>query len=232
MFDELYNKKETGYYEYTRPEMRTYVPVGARRMLDVGCGRGGFSSYFKQQRQVEVWGIEMNADAAVHAGRVLDRMFCGEFFSVALNLESQLFDAIVFNDVLEHMLEPEKELKNTIRLLAPGGVVVASIPNFLFWPSLRELLVEQDWRYRDAGILDKTHLRFFTRKSIIRLFADAGYIVDRCEGINIYPGTWRFRWAKRFLRHRLDAFCPAQYAIIARPLPSVLDETFTTGPIQ
>lgn len=219
MLEETYKQKERGYYGYARPEMRPFIPAQTRRMLDVGCGNGSFSNHFKTALGVETWGIELLADAATEARKTLDRVFQGDFDSTLPLLPLYSFDTIVFNDVLEHLLDPEKALKDSLPLLAPCGAVVASIPNFIFWPNLRKLIASRDWEYTDAGILDKTHLRFFTRKSILRLFASAGYTVEKCQGINPYQWTWRSRWLHTLFKARIDDFCPAQYAVVAHAKP-------------
>lgn len=216
MLKSSYEQKHGEYYEYSRKEMRPFVPIGLKRMLDVGCGQGNFSRYFKDSAAVETWGIEMMPEAAGKAGTVLDRVLCGDFNSIAPTLPQNSFDAVIFNDVLEHMLEPEIALKDALGLLGPNGAVVASIPNFIFWPNLRQMITSKDWQYTDAGILDRTHLRFFTRKSILRLFTSAGYDIEQCVGINPYTWTWRSRWLYTLFKAQLGDFCPAQYAIVAR----------------
>ena len=217
MLNNSYEQKERDYYEYSRVEMRPFIPVGTRRLLDVGCGQGNFARHFKESASVETWGVEMMSQAAGKAETVLHRVFCGDFQTIAPNMPEKYFDAIVFNDVLEHMLEPEQALNAAAPLLSPQGAVVASVPNFIFWPNLRKLIMTRDFQYSDTGILDRTHLRFFTQKSILRLFTSSGYIVERCEGINLYPWTWRSRWLLSLLKSHAADFSPAQYAVVARP---------------
>lgn len=96
----------------------------------------------------------------------------------------QQFDCVVFNDVLEHLVDPWEALGASINLLSPSGCIVSSIPNVRYYKVLKQLLFKKDWRYVEAGILDRTHLRFFTEKSILRLFHTCGYRVDVIKGIN------------------------------------------------
>jgi 2-polyprenyl-3-methyl-5-hydroxy-6-metoxy-1,4-benzoquinol methylase len=83
-----------------------------------------------------------------------------------LDLPEEAFDCIVCNDVLEHLITPWQVLGKLAILLKPGGHFVASIPNVQYWGVLKDLVFEGDWRYADEGVLDVTHLRFFTRRSI------------------------------------------------------------------
>ena len=204
------------YFEHPRSEMLAYVPAQARRVLDVGCGAGVFGAQLRQQRQAEVWGVEPDAQAAAQARGRLDRVFCATFDGCA-ELPAGHFDCVVFNDVLEHMVEPEAALRRARPLLAPSGVVVASIPNVLEYNTLRDVLLHQDWRYVDAGVLDRTHLRFFTRKSMKRLFESAGYTVARLEGINRFGRSRLLAALNLLTRGRFEDLHYIQFAVVARP---------------
>ncbi len=183
-------EKALGYFEHDRPEVRALIPAHAQRVLDVGCGAGALGTALKLEREpgLEVVGIELDAAAAQRAGEELDRVLTGDAIARLAELRSGSFDAIVFADLLEHLADPQAALAHARRLLAPGGVVVASLPNVRHWSVLRQLL-EGDFRYEAAGILDRTHLRFFTRKSAQRLFAAAGFAVERCQGVHWDQGA-------------------------------------------
>jgi 2-polyprenyl-3-methyl-5-hydroxy-6-metoxy-1,4-benzoquinol methylase len=204
------------YFEHERPEMLELVPRTAKRVLDVGCGAGAFSARLKRERSVETWGVEMNPGAAREASRRLDKVICAPFDS-SFDAGPTRFDCIVFNDVLEHMASPETALKAAHAILSPQGVVLASIPNARHLSVVWELVVQGDWRYRDAGILDRTHLRFFTRTSILRLFRDQGYEVRRCEGINEAAGR-KYRCLNVMFLNRLTEMRYLQYAVVAAPV--------------
>jgi 2-polyprenyl-3-methyl-5-hydroxy-6-metoxy-1,4-benzoquinol methylase len=182
--------KPAQYYGRQRPEMLPYVPTSARHILEVGCGAGQFSAQLRNSER-ELWGVEMDPEAADKAKQALDKVLCGDVDSLFADLPAHYFDCIIFNDVLEHLVDPFGLLRRLHTLLAPGGVVVASIPNVRYFFNLRELLMERQWRYRDYGIMDRTHLRFFTRYSIEDMFRDAGYAVRRIDGINGFK-SWKF----------------------------------------
>jgi 2-polyprenyl-3-methyl-5-hydroxy-6-metoxy-1,4-benzoquinol methylase len=181
-----YLKKNSEYYEGTRPEIQELVPADCRRLLDIGCAYGGFGAELSSKRTIEVWGVELNPVAAATAEKCLQKVYTGAF-NESLNLPEGYFDTITFNDVLEHMPDPGSTLRFAKKLLSPRGVVVASVPNFRYFPNMWELCVKKSARYHQAGIMDKTHLRIFTRSSIPHIFEEAGLKVTHLAGIN---GRW------------------------------------------
>src|SRR5215831_5540035 len=185
--DPDYAPKSADYFTEARPEMLPFVPANCRRLLDVGCGTGTFGASLKQNRQIEVWGVEPFASAAAKAADKLDRVITGPF-EPETDLPAGAFDCIVFNDVLEHMVDPEQALRYAKILLSPGGTVLASIPNVRHLPVLWHLAVRGRWEYGDCGLLDRTHLRFFTKSAILSMFQNEGYEVRSIAGINPYWG--------------------------------------------
>ncbi|KQV79076.1 hypothetical protein ASD15_20650 [Massilia sp. Root351] len=209
----------TPYQDFARVQMLPFVPQQARRVLDVGCHMGGFGRALKARGQTEVWGVEPNPDTASVAARSLDRVLTG-LFSAELALPDHYFDAVVFNDVLEHMPDPWAALKLAAGKLAPQGSIVASIPNLRHIDNLLHIVRDRDFNYEATGIRDRTHLRFYTRKSLPRLFEESGLEILALEGINedwwtpSLPRRLAFRVFKSFLadtRH-------IQYAVVARPI--------------
>jgi 2-polyprenyl-3-methyl-5-hydroxy-6-metoxy-1,4-benzoquinol methylase len=164
-----------------------------------------------------VWGIDINPESVKTAAGQLDRAACGSFADMLGEYPDHYFDAILFNDVLEHLIDPYTFLERLKCKLAPGSVVVASIPNIRHFKTFRKLVFGRDWEYEDSGILDRTHLRFFTRNSIHNMFRRLGYDVLQCEGIHMTKSLkpWIYHvlsfgiWGldTRFL----------QFAVVARP---------------
>jgi GT2 family glycosyltransferase/2-polyprenyl-3-methyl-5-hydroxy-6-metoxy-1,4-benzoquinol methylase len=174
-------EQRLAYFEHDRPEVRALVPESARRILDVGCGGGLLGGALRSLRGARVTGIELDPEAAARAKERLDEVVTGDAIGALRALPDASFDAILFADLLEHLVEPEAALAQARRLLAPDGVVVASLPNVRHWSVVRQLLAG-DFRYEPAGILDRTHLRFFTRASAQRLFAQSGFTLLRTAG--------------------------------------------------
>lgn len=175
----------TNYYNRSfRQEMFKYIPKETKKILEVGCSEGLFLSYVKENTSAEIWGIEMNENAAEKASKVAHKVFSGDFNQVYDKLPQNYFDCIVFNDVIEHFDNPWQALINTKQLLSETGVIVSSIPNFRYIGNLTEIISTADFKYKEeGGILDKTHLRFFTSKSIYRLFEECGYTLIKQEGL-------------------------------------------------
>jgi 2-polyprenyl-3-methyl-5-hydroxy-6-metoxy-1,4-benzoquinol methylase len=180
-----YAAKRADYFGCERPEMLAFIPASSRKVLDVGCGSGGFGASVRNRTGCEVWGVEPNADCIGKAERNLNKVLHG-FFGPELNLPRHYFDCIVFNDVLEHILDTASALQYAGSLLSDGGVIVASIPNIGHFPTVWRLAVRGEWEYKERGILDKTHLRFFTRSSIQRLFEESGFLIQQIQGLNAY----------------------------------------------
>lgn len=167
---------DDGYFEFDRPELRALVPPGARRVLDVGCGAGAVGAALKAERGIEVVGLEGFPEAAARAQERLDDALCVDLDALeGLPFAPGAFDAMVLGDVLEHLRDPHRLLRSLRPFLADDGVLVCSIPNVKHWSVLFPLLVHDRWEYQDAGLLDRTHVHFFTLAEIDRMLTACGY---------------------------------------------------------
>jgi 2-polyprenyl-3-methyl-5-hydroxy-6-metoxy-1,4-benzoquinol methylase len=205
------------YYGHGRPEMLRRVPAGAERVLELGCAEGAFAATIKERTGAEVWGIEFNSQVADRARSVLDHVLVGDADARIAETPDAYFDVVICNDVLEHLLDPIGTLIHLRRKLRPGGVVIASIPNIRYAPALSKVIFRKDFPKDDEGIFDRTHLHFFTRKSIVRMFDNAGYSVNRIEGINAHYGPLGLIFTVLSLGHGADSFY-LQYACVASPI--------------
>lgn len=163
----------SAYYLHARPEILQMVPHSATRILDVGCGAGVLGASIKSRQGAEVHGVELVSDAASKAGGCLDRVWNLPVESALSELADGYYDCIVAADVLEHVIDPWDTLIGLKEKLEPDGKIVVSLPNVQNWGVVSSLL-EGKWDYRSEGILDRTHLHFFTRKSVEELFWNAG----------------------------------------------------------
>lgn len=173
-----------GYYRSSRPELVQHVPRDAARVLDCGCGAGDFGRALKERGAKEVVGIEVVERAWELADKVLDKAILGSIETVELPFDDGYFDCICFGDVLEHLVDPAATLKRVSRVLSQRGVIVASIPNARFCHVV-QMLAHGRWKYEDAGIMDRTHLRFFTAIEMEQLFQDAGLDVLRLQPLSM-----------------------------------------------
>lgn len=148
-----------------------------KRVLEVGCATGYFTKALTE-RGCDVVGIEIDADAAAVAEKWAERVIVGNLDSAAVweELDGEQFDAVTFGDVLEHLRDPVAVLRSAVRLLKPSGVVAISLPNVAHG-DVRMALLQGRFPYSDTGLLDRTHLRFFTRDTVKDLVRDAGLIL-------------------------------------------------------
>jgi 2-polyprenyl-3-methyl-5-hydroxy-6-metoxy-1,4-benzoquinol methylase len=174
-----------GYYEFARPEVVALIPTTARNILEIGCAGGALGAALKARQNCRVTGLEYVAEAAARAEPRLDRVIIGD--CETLDLDALFgpgeFDCVVAADVLEHLRDPELLLERLKPFLAPDAAIVASIPNVRNGGVLQSA-VEGSWTYQDAGILDRTHLRFFTRREIEAMFARLGCSVDERRSVD------------------------------------------------
>jgi GT2 family glycosyltransferase/tetratricopeptide (TPR) repeat protein/2-polyprenyl-3-methyl-5-hydroxy-6-metoxy-1,4-benzoquinol methylase len=221
--------RDRRYYEWPRPELLGLIPADARRLLDVGCGAGVLGEAVKRRQTCEVVGIELHPEAAAEAARRLDQVVAEDAETTDLGVLGT-FDAIVCGDVLEHLRDPGTLLSRLRTVLSPTGVVVASLPNARHLDVLQQL-AEGNWTYEAAGLLDRDHLRFFTRRSVEQLFAESGFGVAAVRGV---PAAGHQGWvgagrptairAGRLAIRDLSAeeaeeFFIEQWLVVARPSP-------------
>lgn len=165
------------YQQGSRSEMLDMLPEGVQRLLDVGGGEGGFVQAFLRQRG----GAALLVEPGTQAARMARERGLEVFVGPIEQLDPQSvgrFDAISFLDVLEHLEEPLPALQQARALLAPSGVVLVSVPNLGYWSVVRDL-ADGRFDYLPVGILCRTHLRFFTLRSLEQLLADAGFEIVR-----------------------------------------------------
>jgi SAM-dependent methyltransferase len=163
--------------------MLPFIPAGASTVLDIGCSRGLFGAQLRQaDPSRKLVGIEPKLAAAEEAAAHYDEVICGLFPDDMP--DGRQFDCIVCNDVIEHTVDPWRMLRAAAPFLSPDGRLVASIPNLRYYIVVRDLALRGRFEYADWGILDRTHLRFFTRSSVERLFPDCGYEIEQLTPIN------------------------------------------------
>lgn len=175
----LYNQKDPFYFSTPRVELVELVNRTGLKVLDIGCGAGDTGKRLLDAGKAKwVTGIELISERGKAARSILNEVYIGDIEEMKFDWKSGDFDCFIFGDVLEHIGDPWSLLKRLRPFLAKDGMVVASIPNVKHWPVVVNLIFHDEWRYTESGVLDITHLRFFTRRTAIRLFSEAGYSVE------------------------------------------------------
>lgn len=177
------NRKSYPYLEEVNEgvlrEFRRLAPATGRA-LDVGCGRAALGGAIRGLGW-ELWGVEQSGEACATAEKRLHRLVQADLHDLATvraTVGETSFDALVFSDVLEHVYDPRTVLENYLQFVKPGGRVFVSVPNMLVWTNRLQLLLGR-FEYADTGIMDRTHIRFFTFKTARRLVEAAGCRVER-----------------------------------------------------
>lgn len=200
------------YYDDPRWELLSLVPSHTRKLLDVGCGSGWLGRKVKATRPCHVVGIESHRDAAEAARKVLDEVYCADVETFRPPFPGKVFDGIVFGDILEHLRDPWEVLKKFTGYLRDGGVFILSIPNVRHYTTFLSL-AKGRWEYMEEGLLDRTHLRFFTRSGIEDLLAQSGL---RPVRVLRNTGSGRIMRAANLLsRNRLEDLITFQYLVVA-----------------
>lgn len=169
----------SNYYDGLNLKLLNAVPPTARRVLELGCANGRLGRRFKELNPgVQWWGVELMPDAATAAAQHLDRVFQLDLDRAdlsALACDDGGFDVIVIGDLLEHLTQPERVLEALYDLAAPEAHIVCCLPN-MGHLSVIERLVAGDISYDPMGLLDSTHVRFYSASSAFKTFLDAGWL--------------------------------------------------------
>lgn len=176
--------KPANYFAGINQPLAAAVPESALRILEVGCGQGSLGAALKAKNPARtVLGLEIDPAAAAKARTVLDDVFVMDVTRETPPIPPGSLDCILYGDVLEHLLDPEAVLRQHRDLLSPTGKILCCIPNIQHHSVLCALL-RGDFQYTSAGLLDATHLRFFTYATIYKLLLNAGYapsLLNRIE---------------------------------------------------
>jgi 2-polyprenyl-3-methyl-5-hydroxy-6-metoxy-1,4-benzoquinol methylase len=156
----------------------------SKRVLEFGC-HTGFVSKVLRERNCSITGIEIDRNAAEEAKAFCEEVIIGDIEEINYDVVLKgKYDVALFGDILEHLKTPEIILKRVQNFLKEDGFIVISIPNIAHW-SIRLQLLRGNFDYAESGILDKTHLRFFTKKSIVGLLEKSNYHIEQIDYVKI-----------------------------------------------
>ena len=214
----LYDDKESGYFSTARPDLLRMLPQGGGlRLLELGAGDGATLRAAKALGLASwVAGIDIVAPTAAAEGQPeIDLFLRGDIEALDPALLPHGLDAILCADVLEHLVEPWRVVSLLAGLLRPGGALLSSIPNVRNHRALRAIVLQGDFRYQPAGLLDRSHLRFFCRRNVRELFEQAGLVVEAMEE-NMGGYGLRHRLLDRLTLGRCHDFFVFQFRTLAR----------------
>ncbi len=158
------------------------IPGSYSRVLEIGCAEGNFIAQL--HKADESWGIESDPHSVMVASKLLTKMITGRYDQVVEKIPEGYFDLVICNDVIEHMVDHDWFFDSIRQKMTPSGRIVLSVPNVRYIRHLYRLMVHRDWQYQDSLTLDRTHLRFFTRKSLRRTLREHGFVIEAFRGIN------------------------------------------------
>lgn len=211
---ELYASKEPRYFNWVRSEIEPLLPAFSPRVLEVGCGTGRTLAALKQGgRAAWTCGIELVANAAHEAAPRVDQIVVGDIEAIEIPIAPCSLDLILLLDVLEHLVDPWAVMTRLVSLLRPGGHVIASIPNVRHYSVLVPLVLRGRWSYAPSGLLDRTHLRFFTKETAVALVETGGLTVDQVRTVGV---SRPIAALDRLAFGALRPFFELQYVIRAR----------------
>lgn len=204
------------YFSRARREVLPLLPAAPGRYLEIGCGTGATLAFLREQGRV-AWcaGVEYDAEAARQAAGHVDLLRTGDVEGMDLPVEPGSIDVVLCLDVLEHLRDPWAMLGRVRPLLRPGGTLVVSLPNIRNYKVLARLAFADRFDYADAGILDRTHLRFFTRSTAAEMLRGQGFTVDAVRPLGLKPRKLKW-WLNRLSGGALSGLLAEQFLLRAR----------------
>ena len=214
-----YSSKGASYFSEARSQIAPLLPAKIERVLEVGCGTGGTLAWLKSTgRASYTVGIELFAPAADQARQVADAAYCLDIEREPLPADLGRFDLVLCLDVLEHLIDPWGAVNLLVReQLGRGGTLLVSVPNVRHHSVLLPLLLHGQWEYQDRGLLDRTHLHFFTRSSALQLLTHPLLSEPRCVPTGFEPGS-RKRHFNRLTGGFFTEFLAFHYLLSATKL--------------
>ena len=181
MLNSAHTSGTDGYYTRQRPSITSLVCPGQNHILDLGCGSGAVGRSLLDSRKAgRLVGVEIFETAAAEARKFYDQVFTGDIEQMDLPFDGS-FDYVLCGDILEHLKDPYTLVRRINSWLKPGGFLICSLPNVRHWKVVADLTFRGHWNYADSGVMDKTHLRFFTRSSGVQMLRDAQFEVESCR---------------------------------------------------
>lgn len=193
---DIYEGKDPRYFDGAREDFVDVLPVSIEaRILEIGCGNGNTGALALAKKKCATYvGVELFESAARNAKTKLSSVIVGDVESIELPFDEEYFDVLILSEVLEHLIDPSKLLRRLNRFMKPGAIVLASSPNVSHYRVIL-MLLKGRWDLTDDGVMDRTHLRWFTPSSFAKMFESSGYHVAEVEPLTPFNIRIRFQVA-------------------------------------
>jgi SAM-dependent methyltransferase len=214
MENQAFVDPSSAYYTQSKEFLQPLVPYGPHLVLDLGCASGAFGkALLDTGKAAEVVGVELYEPAARQAMKHYKAVHVGDVETIDLSYERQ-FDIVVCGDVLEHLRNPWLVAERIRGWLKDDGLLVASVPNVRYWRVWKNLIFDGRWEYTAEGIMDQTHLRFFTVREFTSLLNRAFFKVEY-QGFRLAEGP-KQRFFNKLTLGTLQEFLAVQMLFVAR----------------
>ena len=216
--DASYEAKPVNYFSGARKRFVDELPTSSTaRLLEIGCGNGDTAAYAKSTGKcIASCGVELCAEPATEARTKMDVVVVGDVETLELLFEKESFDVLIMSEVVEHLRDPWAALRKLLPLLKPGAIELAGSPNVAHHSVLR-MQIHGHWKHAPSGIMDQTHLRWFTPASYRQLFEDCGFTVEFSGPVT--PLRWKARWFNRLTSGKLQHILHTQILLKGRRNP-------------
>lgn len=211
---------DNNYYNFIRHELLEYIPKNTNKLLEIGAASGNTLIEIKKNGLAEeVYGLDIvKIPNSNQQNNLIKNFIIGDIETIKLDFPENYFDVILAGDIFEHLKDPWSVLKKMTKFLKPGGLIISSIPNIRNYRVLFQIAFNGTFNYQDAGILDKTHLRFFCKKNIIHFFDKSNYKITKIDS-NLKNLKFKLR-LKNIINYMtfglLKDFMIVQYFIVAK----------------
>jgi 2-polyprenyl-3-methyl-5-hydroxy-6-metoxy-1,4-benzoquinol methylase len=216
----IYANKTQDYFSSARLDLIRFIPANQNnKVLELGAGGGDTLVKIKEmQLASEVVGIELfDMPNSNQKHPSIDKLIIGNIEEIQPDLPENYFDVIICGDVLEHLIDPWLTVNKITRFLKKDGIIIISAPNLREFRTLSKIIFHGDFSYMDAGIMDKTHLRFFCKKNLIELLSIPELkVIKVASNIDSYPATTKTKIFNLLTFNLLHDFFVTQFYVIAR----------------
>ena len=181
----IYSKKDDRYFEGAREDFVNELPENLdARILEIGCSNGNTGVLALSMNKCGTYiGVELHEEAALKAKEKISQVIVGDIEKMDFPWKDNSFDVLILSEVLEHLVDPLNVLRKLHRYMKSGALILASSPNVSNYRIIL-MLLKGEWNLTDNGVMDRTHLRWFTPGSFAEMFESAGYKVLSIEPLS------------------------------------------------